>query len=432
VSAVRRGRRVALVVAITVAGLVAGGAAGFLAQGQPRPAIPPPEHPEHPEHPERSGTPGNPEHPGRPGGTGDTPAPAKLPDTRPLTPDTLLAWVPGGLPPGFADGVRDAPGVRHAVAVVSGVVWLTGTTEGGVVRRPPSGLAWPVEVAGATLTDYAPFLPPDERPLLADLARGGAVLGETSARVRGIEPGETATLSFGGVDVPVAGVVPDESVGANEVFVSLRTAHRLGLRTERYLLVDPTGPDVRPRIERGIHGLLAPGTPLRTRGPGETPYFRQGDAVLAPVRLKELFGEFAARPVAGGYLDPDPAWEAANIETARVPILGEVRCNRAIFPQLRGALRDVRAQGLSSLIDPAEYGGCYSPRFALRNPRSGLSHHAWGVAIDLNVAANPFGRTPTMDRRIVAIFARWGFTWGGRFLVPDGMHFEFLRYPPGG
>jgi D-alanyl-D-alanine carboxypeptidase len=27
------------------------------------------------------------------------------------------------------------------------------------------------------------------------------------------------------------------------------------------------------------------------------------------------------------------------------------------------------------------------------------------------------------------VFERWGFTWGGRWLVPDGMHFEFLRFP---
>ena len=34
-----------------------------------------------------------------------------------------------------------------------------------------------------------------------------------------------------------------------------------------------------------------------------------------------------------------------------------------------------------------------------------------------------------MDRRVVEVFDRWGFQWGGRFLVPDGMHFEFLDFP---
>jgi hypothetical protein len=29
-----------------------------------------------------------------------------------------------------------------------------------------------------------------------------------------------------------------------------------------------------------------------------------------------------------------------------------------------------------------------------------------------------------MDPRVVAIFEKWGFRWGGRWTKPDGMHFE--------
>jgi hypothetical protein len=35
-----------------------------------------------------------------------------------------------------------------------------------------------------------------------------------------------------------------------------------------------------------------------------------------------------------------------------------------------------------------------------------------------------------MDPRVVEIFERWGFEWGGRWLVPDPMHFEFVRFVP--
>jgi hypothetical protein len=344
----------------------------------------------------------------------------------------MLAWTPGGLPPGLGDAVARLPGVEHAVAVVSGTMWLTrSVSEGGAtVDHPPRGLAIPLEVAGARLTDYAPFLSPSERVFLPDLARGQGVLGETSAVLRRVGPG--ALISFGGRHVRVAGVVPDSAIGAHEVFVSRRSARELGVTRERYLLIDP-GPNAsRQRLSARIRALLPQGTPLRIRGPGETPYFRQGDAVLAPVRIKELFGEFVTAPAPGGYLRSDPVWEAQHIVAARVPILGSVRCNRAILPQLRGALSEIQAKDLGQLIDPSQYGGCYSPRFANRNPEASISHHAWGVAVDINVATNRYGHTPRIDHRVVAIFERWGFTWGGRFLIPDGMHFEFIRFAFGG
>jgi hypothetical protein len=145
-----------------------------------------------------------------------------------------------------------------------------------------------------------------------------------------------------------------------------------------------------------------------------------------------VFGEFAARviPGTGGYLMVDPAWEARHIVTAPVPLLGHVTCNRAIIPQLQSVFREIESAGLSSLIHPSDYGGCFVPRVIPNVPGEPISHHAWGVAIDINVSANPFGRPPHQDPRIVAIFERWGFAWGGRWLVPDGMHFEFLHAPP--
>ena len=37
--------------------------------------------------------------------------------------------------------------------------------------------------------------------------------------------------------------------------------------------------------------------------------------------------------------------------------------------------------------------------------------------------------TTRVDPRVVEVMERWGFEWGGRWLVPDPMHFEFLRFP---
>ena len=170
--------------------------------------------------------------------------------------------------------------------------------------------------------------------------------------------------------------------------------------------------------------------PIQIRMPGETPFFRQGDAVLPPVALKELFGEFAARPVAGGGLAVDRRWRKRYIVKRNIPIVGRTTCNREVIPQLVGAMRQIKREGLAHLIDPGDYGGCYSPRYINRNPELGISHHAWGVAVDVNVSENTFGHAPHQDPRIVKAFADWGFTWGGHWIVPDGMHFEYRQSPP--
>jgi hypothetical protein len=34
-----------------------------------------------------------------------------------------------------------------------------------------------------------------------------------------------------------------------------------------------------------------------------------------------------------------------------------------------------------------------------------------------------------MDCRTVQIFRKHGFAWGGNFLTPDGMHFEWVGQP---
>jgi len=353
------------------------------------------------------------------------------PQVQPVRADTLLAWTPGELPAGWGKTVGRIRGVEHAVSVVSGTAWLSSSfsADGARVDLPPAGLTIPIEVAGADLASYQPFMSPSDRSFLPALARREAVMGVTEAAIRHLGPG--ATLVFGNAKVRVAGIVPDAEIGAHEIFMARSAANRLGIKVARYLLVDPGARTSRRRLTSRMRATLPPGLPLRVRGPGETPFFRQGDAVLPPVQLKELFGEFAARPTTGGFLVIDSAWVRTHIVNATVPVLGTVTCNRAIIPQLRGALAEIEREGLSRLIPRRDYAGCYSSRFINRNPEAGISHHAWGVAFDVNVSRNPFGRTPHQDPRVVAIFEQWGFTWGGRWLRPDGMHFEFVRFPTG-
>ena len=338
---------------------------------------------------------------------------------------TLLAWTPGRLPPGYAARVAALRSVRAVTVVRSGVTWLDEWTDGSGGRSTPRrGYRIPLEVAGISPKSYASFVPPGDQAAVEGLADGGAVLGETGARIRGIGPG--GRLGFGSRTLRVEGILPDELVGAHEAVVAHDVGLRLGIDRPRYLLVLPRHGVPHRRVERALRRVLPLSIPLQVRAPGETPVFRHGDAVLPMVRYKELFGEFAARP-AGGYIDPDPRWVKANIRRARIPILGTVHCHREVIPLLQEAFRELADRGLGHLI--TGFAGCYAPRFNNRDSGTTLSHHSWGAAIDVNAAQNPLGAQPTMDPRVVEVLERWGFTWGGRWLVPDGMHFEFQRFP---
>jgi hypothetical protein len=129
--------------------------------------------------------------------------------------------------------------------------------------------------------------------------------------------------------------------------------------------------------------------------------------------------------VVGGRVVPSTAWVRSHIATETVPIIGSVTCNKALFPQLKGALAEVQSRGLAGKIHPGEYAGCYYPRFIAGT--HALSNHAFGLALDLNVPGNQRGTAGQMDRTVVAIFEKWGFTWGGSWHYTDPMHFEMNR-----
>jgi hypothetical protein len=56
------------------------------------------------------------------------------------------------------------------------------------------------------------------------------------------------------------------------------------------------------------------------------------------------------------------------------------------------------------------------------------SNHSWGLAIDVNAPANPFGGTShDIPRWMADLFIEYGFGWGGDYSgTKDWMHFEFL------
>ncbi len=138
--------------------------------------------------------------------------------------------------------------------------------------------------------------------------------------------------------------------------------------------------------------------------------------------VADAVGVYRYRVLGGGQIAPDPAWVAAHITTEPVPILGNVTCNKLIFPQLRAALEEVVTRGLADKIHPGEYAGCYNARFIAGSTQ--LSNHAFGLALDLNVPGNQRGTVGEIDRGVVEIFKSWGFAWGGDWGYTDPMHFE--------
>ena len=90
--------------------------------------------------------------------------------------------------------------------------------------------------------------------------------------------------------------------------------------------------------------------------------------------------------------------------------------------------------GLGALIDVANantYGGCFGPRFTriVGTQLGSLSRHTWAQALDTNTTSNCQGCVPRMDCRVVRIFRKHNFAWGGNFINPDGMHFEWVGEP---
>lgn len=342
----------------------------------------------------------------------------------------LLAWVPtgtGGLPNNATSLLKQTKGVEAVTISAASLDWMTSSSSsGGQVDVPPDGMRIPVEVVAIEPGAYSRFVPPSDRDAIAGLERGEVLLSRTSAALRSYAAEMTVSLESG--DYEVAGVISDTAANGYEMVVAgpPRTTWQI---IDRFALLLTNTSSARGRVTRVLQNELEPGQVLRTRAKGETPYLRYGDAVMPQSIIKESFGEFAARPRGDGTVVIDPRWTERNIVRESVPVLGDIVCHKALFPQLEQALGEVRRRGLSFLIDTSQFGGCYGPRFIGRVAGGRLSHHAWGIAIDINAADNAFGTRSDLDPRLVEIMERFGFTWGGRWLIPDGMHFEWVRFP---
>ena len=350
------------------------------------------------------------------GWTGQVTTPSPAPHAEPID----LPPVQTQRPKLRLDGWAPGPG-RDTVAELMGVegVAFATTLMLGDVRLGEGADAVAIRVAGVDPEGFRVLTP----QVTADAVEVWHRLNEGDAAFTH-DAGHRLKLPLG-VRVPASGTSLRVGAYASngvppvaDAIVSHRTARALGIPAANAVLLS-VEPGAKPEaVAKRVQQVTGIEPDVL-----EDPQTRR--AFLSGASARKAFQPFSYIDNGDGMIQIDQGWVRRNIVYAKVPIFrGHVLCHRLMIDQLRGALQEVVDQGLAHLIDPTQYGGCWVPRHIDFNPSKPLSMHAWGIAVDFNVSTNGLGQVPQMDRRIVAIFEKWGFAWGGHWKRPDGMHFE--------
>jgi hypothetical protein len=333
-----------------------------------------------------------------------------LPEPKPAVPAFLAMMKP----PAVDSDVERVAGFE-GVAIATPIKLRTMQIKG---ERVTVGAVDPVR-----FRSLSPSVTRDAEFVWSALLAGNAVVSFDTARELGLR--DSPKLRIGGDVIRIGAFAESGSPKVADVLIDRRLADELAIGGRSALMIGTRSVGDRDGVARRLR---------RTLGERLTRLVPQVPEVLEPADPQPngaaqggLIGRMNYRILDNGFIEPDPNWVAANIVTAQVPILGEVLCHRLMVPQMAAALAEIEREGLASLIDAGDYGGCYVPRFISRDPKRALSMHAFGLAFDLNVQTNLYGTEGQIDRRVVEILQRWGFEWGGAWDPPDPMHFELDR-----
>lgn len=202
-------------------------------------------------------------------------------------------------------------------------------------------------------------------------------------------------------------------------------------------LPGPDGVDTSKRIMHGqiveAHGASFDGAWLYVQAPAGSGWASASYLEEAPTAVAEPIWAPPPSGLAGiraTFGEPGTFFCSAGRVSLKEPLIvawdrtktvSAFACHVFVAAPMQTAFDEVHRRGYWDLLE--DFGGCYNVR-----PARGLakkSTHSWGIAVDLATASNPLGAKPKMDRRVVAIFEDIGFTWGGRWTRPDGMHFQW-------
>jgi D-alanyl-D-alanine carboxypeptidase len=368
--------------------------------------------------------------PPQPTSTSTTAAPATTLEATSTTaagrpPDWFLAWSSGSLDDGFAPAIATIRGVDASTVVGAGLAHLVSSAaaDGGVIQTAPQRFVYPLDAFVVDPATYGRTIAPGSAAAIAGLGTDEVALGESSAMLRGVAVGDTLEFATGG-SVRVGAVLPDVDVGAAEIVATTSGPGIVESVVPRFVVFHYEGS--RQVLDATFDSLFD--YPVRVVGRADTPYFRQGDNVLPQVAIKQRFGEFAYRPGAGERFTIDPAWLDENIVTVDLPLLGVTRCHRDVAELVTEAMERLETMGAADAIDPDAFAGCWNSRFIA--DRRGISRHAWGAAIDINIFNPLDGPGSPVDPALVEVMAGLGFTNGSGWLVPDPGHFEWYGDDP--
>lgn len=304
--------------------------------------------------------------------------------------------------------IRRLRGVRYATAF-------------SVAQIPVGEKQKPVTVAAVDPRRFRPLTPEVTANAFAvwqRIAEGDAAFTHDTGNRLKAQLGTFVPVGTRGSQLRVGAYASNGIPPVADVLVSPATAREMGITGRRDALIavregaDPTA------VAQQIRKVANVGVELIEEPQARRAYLTGADA-------RNAFEPFNYIDMGDGMIQIDPGWVSRNIVRRAMPLLkGEVVCHRLMVDQLYGALKEIEDRGLGHLIDPSQYAGCWVPRHIDFDPADPISMHAWGLAADLNVSTNGLGMKPQMDRRVVAVFDRWGFVWGGRWSRPDGMHFE--------
>ena len=326
---------------------------------------------------------------------------------------SLRATIPEGVSGEILSRIRAVPGVGAAAAVL-----LSNLT----VEVPGGGGDAQVSVAAIDPLEFRPLAPEasaQARFVWESLRKSETFIAHEQFQILGGKPLKSLAAKGpnGRKVIRIAGLAANGVPNLAGAMMSLQQADALGLGNPTLLIVGLNKDAQYAQVITEL-GKVLPGIKFEETRPVENLTFFSGSAA------QKAIGSFRFTGNADGSIRQDSGWVARNIIGKTVPILGLIRCHKAMFTQLEAALTEIESSGLASSIKPGQFGGCYVPRFIERDGSRPLSMHAWGLAIDINTLENPKGERPRMDPQIVAIFEKWGFRWGGRWSPPDGHHFE--------